>query len=241
MPHAPRPCAAADGRVEAMTPASGRPTGARRRGRPVDHTGEQTRAEVMAAAKRLFGQGGYRAVSMEALAADCGVDARTLYHHFGSKRSLFEAARDEALETFGRAVLEKVFSQSGAVERLDSYIEVWRALHETDPAVLPFIGMVLLDGFAGQSAERVNPEGNAAATDAALRLFLETLVDDAIAHGELHPDLDREGALLLLRAIGMGLALASLEDPDTYPAMLDTLRLLLDGKLFTARKRRPLK
>jgi hypothetical protein len=63
--------------------------------------------------------------------------------------------------------------------------------------------------------------------------FLENLVDDAITRGELHPDLDPRGTALLLRALGMGFMLASLDDVEAFPAMLDVVGLLAGGRPAT--------
>src|SRR3954467_4145224 len=109
----------------------------RGRGRPGDRSGEETRAVAITVAQRRFGAAGYRGVSMESLAAECGVDARALYHHFGSKRGLFDVAREEALDRFAAAVIEHVFSHADARHRLAGYLSVLRTLHTEDPCLLP--------------------------------------------------------------------------------------------------------
>jgi len=122
-----------------------------------------------------------------------------------------------------------VFCHPGARARVAGYVDVHRALHTSHPDVLPFIGMWLveLQGHTGTD----EPPADARTT---LSGFLEVVVDDAIARGEVNADLDREGALTLLSVIGMGLALGSLGDTGAYPAMLDALDLLNAGTLFTA-------
>lgn len=164
---------------------------------------------------------------MEALAAECGVDARSLYHHFGSKRGLFEAAREEALARFAAAVVEHVLAPTDIGHRLAGYLSVLRTLHGADPHVLPFIGQVVLESFM------VDRDKDGSASGEAVAQLLEALVDDAITRGELHPDLDPRGAALLLRALGMGFMLASLDDIEAFPAMLDAVGLLAGGRIFT--------
>src|SRR5688572_3329281 len=94
------------------------PAGRGRRGRPADHSGTDTRTAILAAAQRRFGEAGYDAVSMEALAADCGLNARALYYHFASKRVLFEAAAGDAFDRFGREVVERVFTHPSVRDRV---------------------------------------------------------------------------------------------------------------------------
>ncbi|HET7666275.1 MAG TPA: TetR/AcrR family transcriptional regulator [Mycobacterium sp.] len=51
----------------------------------------QTRAALVAAGRRLFGEKGFRATSVEDLAREARVTTGALYHHFPTKTALFEA------------------------------------------------------------------------------------------------------------------------------------------------------
>ena len=51
----------------------------------------QTRAALVAAGRRLFGEHGFRATSVEDLAAEARLTTGALYHHFPTKTALFEA------------------------------------------------------------------------------------------------------------------------------------------------------
>jgi AcrR family transcriptional regulator len=63
----------------------------------------------MAAARRLFTERGYDAVSAEEIVRDAGVTRGALYHHFGGKRDLLEAVYErleaESTERVARIVL----------------------------------------------------------------------------------------------------------------------------------------
>ena len=52
---------------------------------------DATRAELLAAGRRLFATRGYDAVSAEQVVAEAGVTRGALYHHFDGKAGLFEA------------------------------------------------------------------------------------------------------------------------------------------------------
>jgi AcrR family transcriptional regulator len=223
----------------------------RRRGRPPAQRGDDTRAAILATAQRMFGAAGYGGVSVEALAAGCGLNPRALYYYFPSKRDLFRAATDDALRRFGAEVASRVFSRKGLRDRVDGYVDVYRHLHRSDPHVVPFVGMVLVDALADDPASRAAPAGGPDDAGAVLRGFLETLVDDALAGDELAPGVDRDGALALLMAIGMGVALASIgtaaprpegdggDGGDSFLAMLDVLQRLNDGTLYRSAGTRP--
>ncbi len=54
---------------------------------PVDDTAQR----IIAAALKLFTQGGYRRTTTRAIAAEAGVNEVTVFRHFGSKKNLFMA------------------------------------------------------------------------------------------------------------------------------------------------------
>jgi AcrR family transcriptional regulator len=56
----------------------------------------QTRAALVAAGRRLFGERGYANTSVEDLAREARVTTGALYHHFSTKTMLFEAVFEQA-------------------------------------------------------------------------------------------------------------------------------------------------
>jgi AcrR family transcriptional regulator len=73
------------------------------------HTAD-TRAALLSAARRLFGERGYAAVSLDEVCARARVTKGALYHHFESKQDLFlavyEQVEDDLLRAGEDAVLE---------------------------------------------------------------------------------------------------------------------------------------
>lgn len=57
-----------------------------------------TRARIAHAARRLFAERGYGSTSMEAIAAEAGVGARTVYTAFGAKREILSFICEEWLD-----------------------------------------------------------------------------------------------------------------------------------------------
>lgn len=227
--------------------------GEKRRGRPADHDSEQTRGAILATAIRLFGEAGYRGVSMDRLSAEAGLTVRAVYHYFPSKRALFDAATAEALGRFANEVAERVFVHEALRDRVRGYLDVYRSLHRTQPQLVPFIGMVLVDAAAddptaGRGFAAATRTGDRSAAPAAsgaaggeppvaevadvLRTFLGTMVDDAVRRGEVHPALDREGAVTLLVMLGRGISLSASSDAPSFLAMVDALEMLVEGSLL---------
>jgi AcrR family transcriptional regulator len=61
------------------------------------HAGvEETRAKILAAARELFERNGTRGTTTREVAERAGVNEATLFRHFGSKRALLDAMREQA-------------------------------------------------------------------------------------------------------------------------------------------------
>jgi AcrR family transcriptional regulator len=72
--------------------------------------GEETRARIIAAAIRLFGENGYEGASTRDIAAAAGVNAPALQYYFDNKEGVFEACitfiADHAWESLSEKVVE---------------------------------------------------------------------------------------------------------------------------------------
>ncbi|MFD9549252.1 TetR/AcrR family transcriptional regulator [Nocardia salmonicida] len=80
-----------------------------------------TRAAVIRAARELFGQFGYGAVSTIAVAEAAGVSRGALYHQFGEKRDLFEAVFED-LERSLVEVIATAVAEARAGDPIESLI-----------------------------------------------------------------------------------------------------------------------
>ena len=59
---------------------------------------QETRADILAAARSRFGAEGYERTTLRAVAADVGVDPALVIRYFGSKQDLFAAAAEFTLD-----------------------------------------------------------------------------------------------------------------------------------------------
>jgi len=92
---------------------------------------QQTRERIAEAARRLFAAGGYRATTMEAIAAEAGVAARTVYSAFGAKREILSAICERWLEQArARELAEETMAQADPRSRLRAAAHWLRALYE---------------------------------------------------------------------------------------------------------------
>lgn len=83
------------------------PTGrrdARRRTGPNAQRREETRAALVAAARRAFAEVGFGAASTVAIVREAQVTRGALYHHFADKEALFEAVFEDVSQTVVRRI-----------------------------------------------------------------------------------------------------------------------------------------
>jgi AcrR family transcriptional regulator len=87
--------------------------------------GEATRAQLMATARRLFGERGYAAVGTEEIVRSAGVTRGALYHHFEGKAELFRAVFEEMERELAERIAGEALSQSDAWEAHLAAVELF--------------------------------------------------------------------------------------------------------------------
>ena len=182
----------------------------------------QTRAALIAAGRRLFGEQGFAATSVDDLARAARVTTGALYHHFPTKTALFETVFEAVhaeLMTASAGAARGATDELDALARgFDAFLDavlkpdVQRILVTDAPAVLGLARFTELD-------ERYAVSAIVAALKAA---------DDA---GRLHADDPETIARLLLGALVRGsMLIAGSADPAaTRESVGRAVRALLAG------------
>ena len=68
----------------------------------------RTRAKVLSAAARIIRDRGYKAATMRAIATEAGIEAGSVYYHFGSKEEILDKVLDKGLRDLLDGVSETV-------------------------------------------------------------------------------------------------------------------------------------
>jgi AcrR family transcriptional regulator len=151
-------------------------TEVRRRGRP-----GLDLATVVERSVALFNERGFDGTSMEDLARHLGISKSAIYHHVAGKDALLGLALDHALSGLEQAARAVRGKDAPAVDRLELLVRQSVAvLVERLPHV------TLLLRVRGNSAV----ERDALARRRRLDQFAADLVKEAVAEGELRPDVD---------------------------------------------------
>lgn len=104
----------------------------------------QTRAALVAGGRRLFGENGFRATSVEDLAREARVTTGALYHHFPTKTALFEAV---FVQAHTELLTSSTEAAAGATDDIDELARGFEAF--LDGVLQPDVQRILVvDGPA---------------------------------------------------------------------------------------------
>lgn len=191
--------------------------------RPRSEMIAETRAKLMATARRAFGTVGYADASMDDFTAEAGLTRGALYHHFGDKKGLLLAVimqiDAEMTERLRAASAGEPSLWQGFVAECTCYLE--QAL---DPEVQR---IVLRDGPAvlGDPSQWPNASGCISGMTASLT----RLKDDGVVG-----DIDPEATARLISGASLQVAqwIANAPDPQaTSRKAVKALKAMLEGLL----------
>jgi AcrR family transcriptional regulator len=136
---------------------------------------------ILRAAARLFTERGYDATSMEDLSRALGIGKSAIYHHVSSKEELLRLATGRALDGLFAVAAQVEASPGRAIDRLERLV---RGSVAVLAAELPFVTLLLR--VHGNTAT----ERDALARRREFDQFTASLVKQAVADGDLRPDID---------------------------------------------------
>jgi AcrR family transcriptional regulator len=185
----------------------------------------QTRAALVAAGRRLFGERGFADTSVEDLAKEARVTTGALYHHFATKAQLFEAVFQQAHAEMsaGSAELAELVGQvPDIIEFLAAGFDLF-----LEAVLKPDLQRILIiDGPAVLGLARFTELDERDAFE-----LIVTILEAAVAAGRLSIDDPATMARLLLGLATRGaMLIANSADPvETSRSVSLSFRALLTG------------
>lgn len=196
-------------------------------------TGGETRAALLAAAKRLLAERGYAGTRVRDLTAASGANLAAVNYHFGSKEALLNEALQVSFREWGDRIAQaaRVGPGTGPIGQM---LACMRVLLDELPENQPLFAAFL----AGLVQAQGSPElrGQLAAHYAEQRRWVGEIVT-APSAGPRIPARMVEVIASLVLAVTDGLLLQSLLDPDVIPTGQE-LAALVDAATRTTRVRR---
>jgi AcrR family transcriptional regulator len=205
-----------------------RKTSGRGAGRPRkrDRPGGLSRAELLDAAVGVFAERGFAAASVEQVIARAELSKGTFYSMFAGKSDLFLAVVEERLDRPARALMDLT-----ATAPADTPTSAVVSAGLADLLGLEGTVILLLDEYRGQAARDEGLAERYRARQAALREALASALEDRHRHTGVPLTIAAGRLAEAFIALGHGLAVEAIVDPDHVDTALygDILALVYDG------------
>jgi AcrR family transcriptional regulator len=173
-----------------------------------------TRAHLLDAAREVFAQRGFHAASIDEIAERAGYSHGAVYSNFAGKEALFLAVYEDFINTRAREIAEPL-EVAGFVEGARVAATRWMQRITDDPN-----GYLLRIEFGLFAVRDPQLRGQFAAQLAANRELLGQLVQRRVDERGVEPPLPAEALATVLRALGIGLAIERIVNPEAIPEEL---------------------
>lgn len=176
---------------------------------------DERRREILEAAATLFGERGFESTTVQAIAADAGVAAGTVYLYFSSKEAVLAALRDDfeagLLDRFAE-ISEQVLAEENARGEIVSYEVVVERL--IDGIVAYSLERRALADLIARHVGRRSTTGEDTVLASGLTETLTRVIGEGVRLGYIHTSDPQMAAYLLnLAAVGaIGNAITSGDD-----------------------------
>lgn len=183
---------------------------------------DDVRARIIDAAARLLREDGFAAVTTRAVSDAAGVQAPTIYRHFGDKDGLLEAVAEQVLAAFVAAKAHSVgAADEHGIDPVDDLRTGWRTQIEFGLAN-PVIFALMVD------PERSSPAGRAG------REVLRARMRRVAATGRLRLSPDAAADLLHSAGVGVILTMLGTSPVERDPGLADTMYEAVTRRILTA-------
>jgi AcrR family transcriptional regulator len=192
-----------------------------------------TRTRLLEAARRVFARRGFHGASLDEIAREAGATTGAIYSNFAGKEDLFLALFEEHVASQNRKYRE-IFSRGQTLEdRSRGGADDWMAFLHDEPDSFPLMIEFWSYAIRDPKLRRRYATRLAAFRETFARLIEQGASDLGV---ELPPGFaERMGTVI--NALGNGLALEKLADPESVPDELlgSTIALIFEALLAQAR------
>jgi AcrR family transcriptional regulator len=198
----------------------------------------RTRAQLLDAAARVYARKGFEAATLDAVAEEAGFTKGAVYDHFGSKENLLFALLDEHLSEQIAEQIALFDPSKETAERPRAGADRWMAEVEQGPDAFRLFVEAWVHAQRDEALR-----GRVLAGMDAWRETFKSFGRSKVAERDLEiPDPLLERVANVMLALGIGLGMMKLADPDGVPSELlgSTLVLILRALEGSVQARRAL-
>lgn len=156
--------------------------------------GEQSRKQILVTATRLFSEKGFDGASVDDIVNTAGVNKRMVYHYFGTKEGLYQAALSSAYNKLETLELATLHPEEPIEKIITDIVSAYFSFLQNNP---DFVSLILWENLnQGRSLDHMDvPISKSPILD-----LLMQAVKTGQKNGSVRPDIDAR--FLLISLIG---------------------------------------
>jgi AcrR family transcriptional regulator len=172
----------------------------RGRGRPIGSDSAETRARILRAARDVINERGYEAASFQAIAERADLSRPTMHYYFHTREEIYDSLVQEASSIVADCINE-ARREDTLLGQLSSFVAAASRSRFAERSMMRFIIIARLEFHRSPSLRH----GDGPVVSA-MEAFYTSMIDDAIARGEIpaHADTSAIVNMLLAMFLGMG-------------------------------------
>src|ERR1700754_1461407 len=171
----------------------------RGRGRPVGADSAETRARILRAAREVITERGYEAANFKAIASRAGLSRPTMHYYFDSREDIHECLVAEAYSIVADCIAQAKCEDT-LLKQLTTFVTATHGSGFADRSMLQFIIAARLEFHRSPSLR-----GSPGPVVPAIQEFYGSMIEDAIARGEIPDDTDPSAVVNMLLAMFLGM------------------------------------
>jgi len=195
----------------------------------------ETRARILRAAREVITERGYEAANFQAIASRAGLSRPTMHYYFHTREDIHECLVSEAYSIVADCIAQAK-REDTLLTQLSTFVAATHGSELADRSMLQFVITARLEFHRSPSLR-----GSPGPVVSAIQEFYGSMVEDAIARGEIPEDTDPAAVVNMLLAmfLGMGFYAGFLVDSNNMPVIAKQLHQLMTHGLLDRRDTGP--
>jgi AcrR family transcriptional regulator len=195
----------------------------------------ETRSRILRAAREVITERGYEAANFQAIASRAGLSRPTMHYYFHNREDIHECLIAEAYSIVADCIAQAKHEDT-LLKQLSTFVTATHGSGLADRSMLQFIIAARLEFHRSPSLR-----GSPGPVVCAVQEFYGSMVEDAIARGEIPDDTDPAAVVNMLLAmfLGMGFYAGFIVDSNNMPVIAKQLHRLMTQGLLGRRKTGP--
>jgi AcrR family transcriptional regulator len=192
-------------------------------GRPTDRDSALTNKGIVQASIRQFAAKGFVRTSLREVGVEAGVTNGTVYHHYPTKESLYDAAYVSAIDELYARIAAAVGGHGDLLAKIDRTLDAVATVHADAPHLLNFVLRAWVEQAEDGVANFPIPRS--------VESFFEGLASAGIDSGALQES-DANEFKYAVRALMWGLMALAMTGEEPMAMGVSGLKRLLSGGLI---------